>query len=65
MLYLPASLVADALRTVDPRWAFGLVTSLTLAASGLFTWVPPASEVSRSLDAIPTGIRLKHTKSRP
>jgi MFS family permease len=62
LLYLPASLVAGALWTVDPRWAFGLATLLTLAAIGLFKRVQPASDVSRSLDTVPMGNRLKHTK---
>ena len=50
MLYLPASLAAGALWTVDPRWAFGLATALALIAIGLFvsmrptlTGAPPAS----------------------
>ena len=36
VLYLPASLIAGALWTVDPRWAFGLATVLALTAIGLF-----------------------------
>ncbi|MBC7376896.1 MAG: MFS transporter [Burkholderiaceae bacterium] len=41
VLYLPASLVAGALWTTDPRWAFGLATLLTMAAIALFRWMQP------------------------
>lgn len=47
VLYLPASLVAGALWTVDPRWAFGLATLLTLAAMALFAWTRPAADEGR------------------
>jgi MFS family permease len=44
VLYLPASLVAGALWTLDPRWAFGLATLLAVAAPALFGWLlPPAA----------------------
>jgi len=62
VLYLPASLVAGALWTIDPRWAFGLATLLTAAAIALFCRMQPASDASRSLDTVPTGTRLKHMK---
>ena len=42
MLYLPASLLAGALWTIDPRWAFALATFLAAAAMGLFAAVRPA-----------------------
>jgi MFS family permease len=42
VLYLPASLVAGALWTIDPRWAFALATMLAAAAMGLFAAVRPA-----------------------
>ena len=42
-LYLPASLVAGALWTLDPRWAFGLATLLALAAIAFFIWMHPAT----------------------
>jgi MFS family permease len=41
LLYLPASLVAGALWTVDPRWAFGLASALSVAAIALFGWLQP------------------------
>jgi MFS family permease len=43
VLYLPASLVAGALWTLDPRWAFGLATLLAVAATALFGWMRPAA----------------------
>ena len=43
VLYLPASLIAGALWTVDPRWAFGVATLLTVAAMALFAWTRPAA----------------------
>ncbi|WP_293636396.1 MFS transporter [Polaromonas sp.] len=42
VLYLPASLVAGALWTVDPRWAFAMATALALVAIGLFVSMRPA-----------------------
>jgi MFS family permease len=47
-LYLPASLAAGALWTVDPRWAFGLATFLAITAITLFGWVQPARPDARS-----------------
>jgi len=41
VLYLPASLVAGALWTVDSRWAFALATVLAAASMGLFAAVRP------------------------
>ncbi len=55
VLYLPASLVAGALWTVDPRWAFGLATLLALAAIALFVWMQPAGADSRSNGAFAAG----------
>ena len=43
VLYLPASLVAGALWTIDPRWAFGVATQLAVAAIALFSWMQPAA----------------------
>ena len=43
LLYLPASLVAGALWTIDPRWAFALATFLAAASMALFAAVRPAS----------------------
>lgn len=42
-LCLPASLVAGAQWTRDPRWAFGLATLLALAAIALFSCMHPAT----------------------
>jgi MFS family permease len=47
VLYLPASLVAGALWTIDARWAFGLAALLSVAAIALFGWMRPASEGPR------------------
>jgi MFS family permease len=47
VLYLPASLVAGALWTIDARWAFGLATLLSVAAMALLAWVRPACERRR------------------
>ena len=44
LLYLPASLVAGALWTIDPRWAFGLATLLAVVAVVLFGWMRPAGD---------------------
>lgn len=44
VLYLPASLVAGALWTIDARWAFGVATLLSVVAAVLFVWMRPASE---------------------
>lgn len=46
VLYLPASLVAGALWTIDARWAFGLASLLTVVAIGLFGWLGPARDAS-------------------
>ncbi|HYN60251.1 MAG TPA: hypothetical protein VET87_11945 [Rubrivivax sp.] len=54
VLYLPASLVAGALWTLDPRWAFGLATLLTLAAIALVGWKQPASANRPSNGAVPS-----------
>ena len=43
-LYLPASLMAGALWTVDPRWAFGLAALLAVAAMSMLRWKQPAAE---------------------
>jgi MFS family permease len=43
LLYLPASLVAGALWTLDARWAFALSALLSVAAAVMFVWVRPAS----------------------
>ena len=42
MLYLPASLIAGALWTVSPAWAFGLGALLSVLAIGAFVWLRPA-----------------------
>ena len=55
VLYLPASLVAGALWTADPRWAFGLATLLSLAAIALFRRMRPASAHRLSNGAVPAG----------
>ena len=43
VLYLPASLVAGALWSVDPRWAFGIAAALTVAAIAAFAVMRPAA----------------------
>ena len=43
VLYLPASLMAGALWTLDARWAFGLSAALSVAAIAFFVWVRPAA----------------------
>lgn len=43
ILYLPASLVAGALWTIAPEWAFGLAALLSLVAMAVFTLVKPAA----------------------
>jgi hypothetical protein len=50
-LYLPASLVAGALWTIDPRWAFGLSTVLAVVAMALFGFKQPASARPRQQGA--------------
>ena len=55
LLYLPASLVAGALWTFDPRWAFGLAAGLAAGAIGLFVWVRPAPAHAAASDAGPPG----------
>lgn len=62
VLYLPASLVAGALWTVDPRWAFGLAALLTVSAIALFCRMQPASDALRSKDALTTDSRMSRTK---
>ena len=47
VLYLPASLVAGALWTVDARWAFALAALLSLVAIALFVWRAPVAEDAR------------------
>jgi len=47
VLYLPASLVAGALWTADPRWAFGLATLLSLVAIALFAGHSPLLHTGR------------------
>ena len=42
LLYLPASLMAGALWTVAPEWAFGLAALLSLVAMGTITIMAPA-----------------------
>ena len=54
VLYLPASLVAGAMWTLDPRWPFGLATLLTVAAIALFGWMQPASTNRPSNGAVPS-----------
>jgi MFS family permease len=44
VLYLPASLAAGALWTVDARWAFGLAALLSVTDIALFVWRPPVAE---------------------
>jgi MFS family permease len=44
-LYLPASLIAGVLWTVDPRWAFGLAAVLALSAMGVFAVMRPAASM--------------------
>ena len=41
--YLPASLIAGALWSVDPRWTFGLSAVLASVAIVLFGLVRPGS----------------------
>ncbi len=53
VLYLPASLVAGALWTIDPRRAFGLATLLTVSAIALFYRMQPTTGVSRAKDTAP------------
>jgi MFS family permease len=43
VLYLPASLIAGALFTVDSKWAFMLATALSVASILSFIWLRPAS----------------------
>jgi len=43
VLYLPASLAADALWAVDLRWAFALAASLAATAIALLRWMRPAA----------------------
>lgn len=43
LLYLPASLVAGALWTVAPEWAFGLAALLSVLAMAAFALVKPAT----------------------
>jgi MFS family permease len=57
VLYLPASLVAGALWSVDPRWAFGLAALLTVAAIVLFGRMQPAADLSPSKAAAPAAAR--------
>jgi MFS family permease len=45
-LYLPASLIAGALWTVDPRWAFGAAALLAAGAIVLFGLMRPGSPPS-------------------
>jgi MFS family permease len=59
LLYLPASLVAGALWTVDARWAFGLAALLSVAAIVLFAWMRPASEGRARIDANSLPIRRR------
>ena len=54
LLYLPASLVAGALWTLDPRWAFGLATLLAVVAIALFGCMKPASAKRPSNSAVPS-----------
>ena len=42
-LRLPASLMAGALWTIDPRWAFGLASALAVSAIALFILLRPTS----------------------
>ena len=51
VLYLPASLVAGALWTLDARWAFGLATTLALVAMVLFGCVKPSATAASSFVA--------------
>jgi MFS family permease len=43
LMYIPASLVAGALWTIEPGWAFGLALALSLAAMVIFALVRPAA----------------------
>lgn len=43
VLYLPASLVAGALWSIDARWAFGMSAALTVAAIAAFAVMTPAA----------------------
>ena len=58
VLYLPASLAAGALWTIDPRWAFGLAALLAATAMALFCWMRPARDLARPRgDAAPSAGR--------
>ncbi len=46
VLYLPASLIAGALFTVDAKWAFMLATALSVASILSFIWLRPASKAT-------------------
>lgn len=43
VLYLPASLAAGALWSIDARWAFGMSAALTVAAIAAFAVMKPAA----------------------
>jgi MFS family permease len=55
MLYLPASLIAGTLWSVDPRWDFGLATLLAVTVMILFVSALPDSAHLRSTVAVPAG----------
>ena len=44
LMYIPASLVAGALWTIAPGWAFGLAFALSLVAMVVFAFARPATE---------------------
>lgn len=52
-LYLPASLIAGALWTVDPRYAFGFAALLSAVAVVLFRLTQPAAAPSRTKGLAP------------
>jgi len=52
LIYLPASLVAGALWTLAPEWAFGLAALLSLLAMGAFAVARPAASVAPAVKAV-------------
>lgn len=53
VLYLPASLIAGTLWSVDPRWAFGLAALLSAVAVVLLALMRPGSTATRGPGEIP------------
>jgi len=63
VLYLPASLVAGAWWSVDPRWAFGLAVALTVATIAAFLVVKPL--VVKPLPEKPSGVCATSNRRPP